>query len=106
MDALSRQSEVFSHEIAHRAHHALKAANEDVGLAVLRKLREGPGHVGLDVAASAAPIGGTLGKREGYTEPRVDRGKGLEKSLLELGYLRPPIDSAAGDLVCISLEKN
>ena len=35
-----------------------------------------------------------------------DRGKGLEKSLLELGYLKPPIDSAAGDLVCIPLEKN
>lgn len=35
-----------------------------------------------------------------------DRGKGLEKSLLELGYLKPPIDSAAGDLVCILLEKN
>jgi phosphoglycerol transferase len=35
-----------------------------------------------------------------------DRGKGLEKSLLELGYLKPPIDSAGGDLVCIPLEKN
>ena len=35
-----------------------------------------------------------------------DRGKGLEKSLLELGYLKPPIDSEAGDLVCILLEKN
>ena len=35
-----------------------------------------------------------------------DRGKGLEKSLLELGYLKPPIDSAAGDLICIPLEKN
>jgi hypothetical protein len=35
-----------------------------------------------------------------------DRGKGLEKSLLELGYLKPLIDSAAGDLVCIPLEKN
>jgi phosphoglycerol transferase len=35
-----------------------------------------------------------------------DRGKGLEKSLLELGYLKPVIDSAAGDLVCIPLEKN
>jgi hypothetical protein len=35
-----------------------------------------------------------------------DRGKGLEKSLLELGSLKPPIDSAAGDLVCIPLEKN
>jgi hypothetical protein len=34
-----------------------------------------------------------------------DRGKGLEKSLLELGYMKPPIDSAAGDLVCIPLEK-
>ena len=34
-----------------------------------------------------------------------DRGKGLEKCLLELGYLKPPIDSAAGDLVCILLEK-
>jgi phosphoglycerol transferase len=35
-----------------------------------------------------------------------DRGKGLEKSLLELGYLKPLIDSAAGDLFCIPLEKN
>ena len=35
-----------------------------------------------------------------------DRGKGLEKSLLELGCLKPPIDSASGDLVCIPLEKN
>jgi phosphoglycerol transferase len=35
-----------------------------------------------------------------------DRGKGLEKSLLERGYLKPPIDSAAGDLVCFPLEKN
>jgi len=34
-----------------------------------------------------------------------DRGKGLEKSLLELGYLKPPIDSAAGDLVCIPLTR-
>jgi len=35
-----------------------------------------------------------------------DRGKGLEKSLLELGSTKPPIDSAAGDLVCIPLEKH
>jgi len=35
-----------------------------------------------------------------------DSGKGLEKSLLELGYLKPVIDSASGDLVCIPLEKN
>lgn len=34
-----------------------------------------------------------------------DRGKGLEKSLLELGYLKPPIDSAAGDIVCIPLTR-
>jgi hypothetical protein len=30
----------------------------------------------------------------------------LEKSLQELGYSKPPIDSTAGDLVCIPLEKN
>jgi hypothetical protein len=35
----------------------------------------------------------------------MDQGKGLEKSILELGYPKPPIDSAAGDLVCFPLEK-
>lgn len=32
-----------------------------------------------------------------------DRGKGLEEALLELGYDRPPIRSATGDLTCIVL---
>jgi len=51
-------------------------------------------------------------RKRGFTAIYVNRngfpdhGKGLEKSLLELGYLKPPIDSAAGDLVCIPLEKN
>lgn len=34
-----------------------------------------------------------------------DRGKGLEKSLRELGSSKPTIDSATGDLACIPLEK-
>lgn len=33
-----------------------------------------------------------------------DRGKGLFDALLELGYERPPIYSAAGDLACIVLD--
>jgi hypothetical protein len=32
-----------------------------------------------------------------------DRGKGLEQALLELGYDKPPIRSATGDLTCIVL---
>ena len=35
-----------------------------------------------------------------------DRGKGLEDVLLELGYSKPPIRNATGDLVCIVLEKD
>jgi len=35
-----------------------------------------------------------------------DLGKGLEQSLQELGYSKPPIVSTAGDLVCIPLKKN
>ena len=34
-----------------------------------------------------------------------DRGKGLEEALLELGYTKPPIRNATGDLACIVLEK-
>ena len=34
-----------------------------------------------------------------------DRGKGLEEALLELGYTKPPIRNATGDLTCIVLEK-
>jgi hypothetical protein len=34
-----------------------------------------------------------------------DRGKGLEDTLLELGYTKPPIRNATGDLACIVLEK-
>jgi phosphoglycerol transferase len=34
-----------------------------------------------------------------------DRAKGLEEALLELGYDKPPIRNATGDLVCILLEK-
>ncbi len=34
-----------------------------------------------------------------------DRGKGLEEALLDLGYTKPPIRSATGDLACIVLEK-
>lgn len=34
-----------------------------------------------------------------------DRGKGLEEALLELGYEKPPIRNATGDLMCIPLEK-
>ena len=33
-----------------------------------------------------------------------DRGKGLEEALLELGYDKPPIRSATGDLTCIVLQ--
>lgn len=35
-----------------------------------------------------------------------DRGQGLEKTMRELGYQKPPINSATGDLVCIMLEKS
>ena len=35
-----------------------------------------------------------------------DRAKGLEDVLLELGYSKPPIRNATGDLVCIVLEKD
>jgi hypothetical protein len=34
-----------------------------------------------------------------------DRAKGLEEALLEIGYDKPPIRTATGDLVCILLEK-
>jgi phosphoglycerol transferase len=34
-----------------------------------------------------------------------DRGRGLEEALLDLGFTKPPIRSAAGDLTCIILEK-
>jgi len=34
-----------------------------------------------------------------------DRGKGIEEALLELGYTKPPIRNATGDLACIVLEK-
>jgi hypothetical protein len=34
-----------------------------------------------------------------------DRGKGIEEALLDLGYTKPPIRNATGDLVCIVLEK-
>jgi len=34
-----------------------------------------------------------------------DRGKGLEEALLDLGYTKPPIRNATGDLACIMLEK-
>jgi phosphoglycerol transferase len=34
-----------------------------------------------------------------------DRGKGIEESLLDLGYAKPPIRNATGDLSCIVLEK-
>lgn len=33
-----------------------------------------------------------------------DRGKGLEEALLELGYDKPPIRNATGDLMCIPLQ--
>jgi hypothetical protein len=32
-----------------------------------------------------------------------DRGKGLEEALLDLGYTKPPIRNATGDLACIVL---
>lgn len=34
-----------------------------------------------------------------------DGGKGIEETLQELGYTKPPIDSRMGDLVCFVLEK-
>ena len=46
-------------------------------------------------------------KRRGFAAIYVnrngfpDRGKGLEEALLELGYIRPPLRSATGDLACI-----
>lgn len=33
-----------------------------------------------------------------------DRGKGLEEALLELGYDKPPIRNATGDLMCVVLQ--
>ena len=33
-----------------------------------------------------------------------DRGKGIEDALLELGYTKPPLRNATGDLACIILE--
>ena len=33
-----------------------------------------------------------------------DRGRGIEEALLELGYTKPPIRNATGDLACIILE--
>jgi phosphoglycerol transferase len=35
-----------------------------------------------------------------------DRAKGLEEALLDLGYSKPPIRNATGDLVCVVLEKD
>jgi phosphoglycerol transferase len=35
-----------------------------------------------------------------------DRAKGLEEALLDMGYSKPPIRNATGDLVCIVLEKD
>lgn len=35
----------------------------------------------------------------------LDRGKGIEEALLELGYTKPPIRNGTGDLACIVLEK-
>ncbi|MEI7780401.1 MAG: hypothetical protein WCJ18_00575 [Planctomycetota bacterium] len=34
-----------------------------------------------------------------------DRGKGIEEALLDLGYSKPPIRNATGDLACVVLEK-
>jgi hypothetical protein len=34
-----------------------------------------------------------------------DRGKGIEEALLDMGYTKPPIRNATGDLACIVLEK-
>jgi hypothetical protein len=34
-----------------------------------------------------------------------DRGKGIEEALLDMGYAKPPIRNATGDLACIVLEK-
>ena len=33
-----------------------------------------------------------------------DRAKGIEDALLELGYTKPPIRNATGDLACIVLD--
>ena len=33
-----------------------------------------------------------------------DRGRGIEEALLELGYTKPPLRNATGDLACIILE--
>jgi len=35
-----------------------------------------------------------------------DRGKGVEDALLELGYTKPPIRNATGDLACIVIEQD
>jgi len=35
-----------------------------------------------------------------------DRSKGIEEALVELGYSKPPIRTATGELVCIVLEKD
>ena len=35
-----------------------------------------------------------------------DRGKALEDSLLEMGYTKPPLRNATGELACIVLEKD
>jgi hypothetical protein len=48
-------------------------------------------------------------KRRGFTAVYVnrngfpDRGKGVEEAFLELGYTRPPLRNATGDLACIVL---
>ena len=34
-----------------------------------------------------------------------DRGKGIEDALLELGYAKPPLRNATGDLACIVLQQ-
>ncbi len=34
-----------------------------------------------------------------------DRGKGIEATMADLGYKKPPIQSATGDLFCIALDK-
>jgi hypothetical protein len=34
-----------------------------------------------------------------------DRGRGIEEALLDLGYSKPPIRNATGDLSCIVLDK-
>lgn len=35
-----------------------------------------------------------------------DRGRGIEEALLDLGYTKPPIRNATGDLACIVLERD